>query len=119
MWVDATERIVSFHEIANSDLLHFDHREAYLSYLSALTEQGTASGKLFASKNLIAATKYADAEADEPDWVVRLLPCSGTILAQGEVSCVKCNRNTGERRRFMRQNHTCGTARNAVKYKRI
>ncbi len=40
MWVDATERIVSFHEIANSDLLHFDHREAYLSYLSALTEQG-------------------------------------------------------------------------------
>ena len=60
-----------------------------------------------------------DAEADELDWAVRLLPCSGTILAQGEVFCVKCNRNAGEGKQFMRHNHTCGAARNAVKYKRI
>ena len=53
------------------------------------------------------------------DASVRLLPCAGTILAQGTVSCVKCNRNAVERRRFMRHNHTCGAARNAVKYKRI
>ena len=40
VWVDETEKIVSFHEVDNSELIYFDQREIYLAYLSALTTQG-------------------------------------------------------------------------------
>ena len=40
VWVDETAKIVSFHEVDNSELSSFDQREIYLAYLSALTTQG-------------------------------------------------------------------------------
>ena len=40
VWVDETAKIVSFHEVNNSELIYFDQREIYLAYLSALTTQG-------------------------------------------------------------------------------
>ena len=40
VWVDETAKIVSFHEVDNSELIYFDQREIYLAYLSALTTQG-------------------------------------------------------------------------------
>ena len=40
VWVDEAEKIVSFHEVDNSELIYFDQREIYLAYLSALTTQG-------------------------------------------------------------------------------
>ena len=43
VWVDEAEKIVSFHEVDNSELIYFDQREIYLAYLSALTTQGSVS----------------------------------------------------------------------------
>lgn len=40
VWVDETAKIVSFHEVNNSELIYFDQREIYLAHLSALTTQG-------------------------------------------------------------------------------
>ena len=40
VWIDEAEKIVSFHEVDNSELIYFDQREIYLAYLSALTTQG-------------------------------------------------------------------------------
>lgn len=40
MWIDEAEKIVSFHEVDNSELIYFDQREIYLAYLSALTTPG-------------------------------------------------------------------------------
>ena len=40
VWIDEAEKIASFHEVDNSELIYFDQREIYLSYLSALTTQG-------------------------------------------------------------------------------
>ena len=40
VWVDETAKIVSFHEVDNSELIYFNQREIYLAYLSALTTQG-------------------------------------------------------------------------------
>ena len=37
VWIDATEKIASFHEVDNSELIYFDQREIYLAYLSSLT----------------------------------------------------------------------------------
>ena len=40
VWIDETGKIVSFHEIDNSELIYFDQREGFLTYLSTLTTQG-------------------------------------------------------------------------------
>ena len=45
VWIDETEKIVSFHEVDNSELMHFDQRKIYLAYLSELTTQATGSSK--------------------------------------------------------------------------
>ena len=44
---------------------------------------------------------------------------SGGVCARRGCFCVKSNRNGAAGGRFMRHNHTCGAAKNAVKYKRI
>ena len=44
---------------------------------------------------------------------------SGGVCVRRGCFCVKSNRNGAAGGRFMRHNHTCGAARNAVKYKRI
>lgn len=33
VWIDEAEKIVSFHEVDNSELIYFDQREIYLAYL--------------------------------------------------------------------------------------
>ena len=40
VWIDVTGKIVSLHEIDNGDLIYFDQREGFLTYLSTLTTQG-------------------------------------------------------------------------------
>ena len=40
VWIDETGKIVSFHEIDNGELIYFDQREGFLTYLSTLTTQG-------------------------------------------------------------------------------
>ena len=40
VWIDEAEKIASFHEVDNSELIYFDQLEIYLAYLSALTTQG-------------------------------------------------------------------------------
>ena len=36
VWIDETGKIVSFHEIDNGELIYFDQREVFLTYLSTL-----------------------------------------------------------------------------------
>lgn len=40
VWIDETGKIVSFHEKDNGELIYFDQREGFLTYLSTLTTQG-------------------------------------------------------------------------------
>ena len=40
VWVDTSTKIVSFHEVGASDLLHFEQYENFMNYLASLTAQG-------------------------------------------------------------------------------
>ena len=40
VWIDETGKIASFNEIDNGELIYFDKREGFLTYLITLTTQG-------------------------------------------------------------------------------
>lgn len=40
VWVDAAEKIASFHAVANSNPVYFEQHEDFLDYLGTLTTQG-------------------------------------------------------------------------------
>ena len=40
VWVDASAKIASFHEVEASDPLHFEQYENFMNYLASLTAQG-------------------------------------------------------------------------------
>lgn len=40
VWIDAAEKIASFHETENSKAMYFEQHEQFLLYLSKLAEQG-------------------------------------------------------------------------------
>lgn len=40
VWVDTAAKIASFHEVAASDLLHFEQYDHFMNYLVSLTAQG-------------------------------------------------------------------------------
>lgn len=40
VWVDAQEKIASFHNVERSDPMHFNQHEMFMPYLFTLTMQG-------------------------------------------------------------------------------